>query len=347
MSDIYKSMVGELKALAASTNVPKNDGDTLTFEHKEAKKLQLYYSNSPVIFVNGMLNSPGDHAMAALAMSYVHMRPVIGVYNKSQGGFTDFLQCIGDKLSLNPADPKKLLAALKGRTDRENMLRSILSRNPAQLALFDLLLKPAHLTTPVIAHSQGNLILANVLTAISILRGTEAVASRKVESYASPTAFWPAGLNREEQAFTFDYVSWLGGIDLTFGVSKVGMPSGSLNPLTHAFLEYVKKDATFFVNRFRWGGAGVTISMDEAGLAKALVKLDRNLVRVYSIFDHLRRNHNSDSDDVAVEYIRQIKSTALGAQVQRDPRLKTLLKEILSTGIVTSSDREALKFLGY
>jgi hypothetical protein len=337
-----------LDAMAAKIGLPQGDGDITTYEHSDGKLASLWYSSKPVIFVNGMSNSPTDHAASALATSYIRMCPVIGVYNKTNGGFSDFLQCIGDKISLSPSDPRKLLVKLLERSDRESILRTILRRNPAQIALFDLLRGGKHGSTTVVAHSQGNLILANVLTAISIVDGQAGNANRKIESFGSPTYYWPDGINREENAFTFDPVSWLGGIDLTFAVSKVGMPSGSLNPITHGFLEYVKRDATFFVNRYRWGSLGMTFSMDEAGLAKALADVGTNFQRVKIIFDYLDRKHNNDSDDVARDYITYIKTNGVLARLKasNDP-LKDTLRNILGTGLVTSSDKEAMRALGY
>jgi hypothetical protein len=337
-----------LEKMAEKVGLPKSDGAITLYEHLDAKLASLWYSSKPVIFVNGMINSPTDHGASALATSYIRMCPVLGVYNKTHGGVSDFLQCIGDKISLSPSDPRKLLVKLLERSDRESIMRSILQRNPAQIALFNLLRKGEHSRTTVVAHSQGNLILANVLTAISIVDGKSANSSRKIESFGSPTYFWPDGINREENAYTFDPVSWLGGIDLTFAVSKVGMPSGSLNPITHGFLEYVKRDATFFVHRYRWGSLGLTFSMDESGLAKALADVGTNFQRVKIIFDYLDQKHNNDSDDVAREYIKFIKNTGVLTRLKasNDP-LKESLRKILGTGLVTTSDKEAIRAIGY
>ena len=42
----------------------------------------------------------------------------------------------------------------------------------------------------------------------------------------------------------------------------------------------MKNDPAFVVNRFRWGGWGMTVSLDEKGLATALISMGKNLQRV-------------------------------------------------------------------
>lgn len=124
------------------------------------------------------------------------------------------------------------------------------------------------------------------------------------------------------------------------------MPSGSMNPITHGFLEYMKRDPAFVVNRFRWGGLGVTFNMDETGLAKALAAMGTNTGRVLSIFKHLDEKHNSDADDVAVRYLEQAKgSPDTLAAIKANPTLVALLIRIMDEGPTGRSEDKAIEFL--
>lgn len=334
-----------IKAASKQGGVPVGDGTIRRYEFPLAPEPKpAGWKTQPIMFINGMGNSGMDHVTSAMAASWVHNCPVIGLYNKTNGFGLDLLQCLGDKINMTAMDPGKLIASLVKRADRASIVRAALSRNRAQVAVFDFL--SANPGMEIHAHSQGNLILANALVGVALVKGEVALKSFRIFSYGSPTCYWPAGLNRKENAFTFDYVSWLGGIDLSFSVSKVGMPSGSLNPITHGFLEYIKRDAAFFVNAYRWGSLGVTASMDEAGLAKGLYDLGANLTRVDSIFKHLENKHNSDSDDVARLYVTHLKGNSGLLEAVKGSPVKATLKRILSTGWKSGDDEAALRVLG-
>lgn len=330
--------------------IPKEDGDVNVYIHTEAAKSKQYFQRGrQVIFVNGMLNSGEDHAESALALSLVQMCPVVGVYNKSFGFWRDLGQCIADKNQFDgfsiSAKNKAKKAAKKGLVP-EKVILDELGRNKAQVELFKLLRDPKYKACDLFAHSQGNLILSNVLQGIAAVDGEGAVAGRVVHTFGSPAVNWPAGLKKFEHGFTFDPVNWLSGIDLSFSISKVGMPKGALNPITHGFVHYMNNDPEFVVNRFRTGSFGMTINMDEAGLADALAAMGPNMPRVGRIFRHLYDKHNSDSDDVAVLYVEKIKRSpstvqALGA----DGALVQLLVDILDEGWTSREEQEAISWL--
>ena len=61
---------------------------------------------------------------------------------------------------------------------------------------------------------------------------------------------------------------------------------------THAFLEYIAHGPEFVINRFRVGGPGVTVNLDEEGLAFAMVDMGNNPPRLYKIFERLNRNQS-------------------------------------------------------
>lgn len=343
----HERLVAQLTELASQPGVaPNRDGDIKRFVHPLAQAaIDRFQRESPLIFVNGMLNSPIDHAMAALATSWLYMKPVIGVFNRSVSGLSDFFQCVGDKINFSSVDPRLIYQRVIGYANPAQAMREALARNPAQLALFDLLRRPEHRRTPIHAHSQGNLITANALTAIAAVDRPSAIEGRLVYSYGSPTYFWPPGLVREENAFVFDPVSWLGSVDEHTSLSTVGMPEGSLNPITHAFLEYVRNDAAFFVNRYRSGALGLTWDMDEEGLADALVALGYNFRRVNAIMRYLDAHESTDSDDVALEYVNRVRGTPLGQQVRLDGPLRETLIRVMDEGITFPSEHRAIEWL--
>ena len=331
--------------------IPHTDGDINEYVSREAAASDEFDRVRKVIFINGMANTGTDHAKSALALSLVQMCAVIGVYNQTSGAFRDFLQCVADKnqfngpLSLSAANKVAVGSVFRGGLPVETA-RAALARNPAQVKLFDLLRRPENRLREIFAHSQGNLILSNALQAIAAVDGPESMSGRKVHTFGSPSVNWPAGITKLEHGFTWDPVTFLAGFDFSWSISKVGMPGGSLNPITHGFLEYLKRDPAFVVNRFRVGGLGVTFNMDESGLADALVAMGTNTRRVLSIFEYLNENHNSDADDVAVLYVERAKpAAATVAAIKADRPLVALLIRIMDEGWTSAEEKKAIEYL--
>lgn len=336
------------KIETAGAAKPVRDGEVNEYAYREAVASRHFDANRKVIFINGMANSGPHHTEAALALSWVQMCKVIGVYNRSGGAVSDLIQCVGDKnqfngLSLSAARTVTVRRLIAGQTSIE-AARAALARNACQVALFDVL--RTNPSREIFAHSQGNLILSNVLQARAAVFGRPALAGLVVNTFGSPAVNWPAGLTVREHGFTFDPVNWLSGFDSTWSISKVGWPSGSWNPITHAFLEYMRHDPTFLVNRFRTGGLGVTFNMDEAGLAGALLDMGGNMRRVGAVFRHLADNHSSDSDDVAELYVDGARSRpSVVAALTGAPEVKALLIRILSSGVTFRGEQRAIGFL--
>ena len=329
------------QAAVENATKPATDGMITEYAFQEAVSSRHFNHDRKVIFVNGMANSGEDHARSALALSWLQMCTVIGVYNKSSGAGKDFLQCIGDKNQFNG-----LSYSARNSMQTEKAARTVLARNAAQIALFDLLRMPRNRHRHVFAHSQGNLILSNALQAIAAVDGPASMKQRMIHTFGSPAANWPQGITRFEHGFTWDPVTFLAGFDLSLSISKVGMPSGSFNPVTHGFLEYLKRDPAFVVNRFRVGGLGVTVNMDEDGLARALVAMGTNLRRVQSIFEYLNRNHNEDADDVAVRYVNQIlKVPAVKTALRKCSTLVALLVRVMDEGWTDDEEKKAIASL--
>lgn len=229
---------------------------------------------------------------------------------------------------------------------KDDFVYGMLGDNAATKALYSLLLGTpgGMLGTPIHAHSQGNLITSNALTAVALARGLGAIRGLEVNSYGSPAQGWPEGLNRRNNAFTFDPVGMLDGT-VDWSSSKVGYSLSHGFPLTHAFEYYEKHDAEFVVNSFRTGGWGMTFNMDEVGLAKYCAGLGNNAERLGRIFDRLEKAHWTDSDDVTMEYLK-IKSNAELAELQRiSPTLIAQFIRLLKAGYTARDESEAIKRL--
>ncbi len=215
-----------------STNTePVSDGDVREYTDPEAAAAKKYFSrHKNMIFINGMGNSPADHKNSALDLSYLQMRTVTGVYNLTQGFFTDLGQCIADKFQFDgplSSDPGEVLDSVVKKMKQEGkqssrvqIMEDAISRNKACLSMFRQLRDKKHDNSPVVAHSQGNLILSNALSAIMAVDGANATRGRVVHSYGSPTVNWPKGIRLQEYGFTFDPVNWLSGIDFSISISS-------------------------------------------------------------------------------------------------------------------------------
>lgn len=229
---------------------------------------------------------------------------------------------------------------------KDDYVYDMLGGNAATKALYALLLgnPGGMLGTPIHAHSQGNLITSNALTGVALARGLGAIRGLEVHSYGSPAQGWPEGLNRRNNAFTFDPVGMLDGT-VDWSSSKVGYKLSHGFPLTHAFEYYEKHDAEFVINSFRTGGWGMTVNMDEKGLAKYCASLGNHTDRLIRIFDRLESQHWTDSDDVTLEYLKLKSDTEL-AELQRiAPLLIEQFIRLLKAGYTANDESQAIKRL--
>jgi hypothetical protein len=333
---------------------PSRDGDITLYVSPEGQAQNWFSNARRVIFVNGMANSPDDHASSARGLSLLQGCPVIGVYNRSDGLWGDLGQCITDKLKMSTVQAKvgvsfeswvaaiDLLyeaARLRDRTlQKTDFVGGLISGNPATHALYSLLVGSGGVSassTPIYSHSQGNLITSNALTAVALAKGTSAIAGVEVNSFGSPCRYWPPGIDRTNNAFTFDPVSWL-DLRADMSSSKVGFVAG------HAFTLYMQRDAEFIINRYRFGGFNMTMSMDEDGLASTLIKIGPNAPRLRKIFERLRDVHQTDSDDVALAYVEKASVSLLQALKQADANLIPLLISLLRSGIQFPDESRAI-----
>jgi len=219
-----------------SAKIPRYDGEVNEYINPEAASISQHFSRTrKVIFVNGMGNSGRDHAESAMALSLVQMCPVIGVFNVSDGFVMDLWQCLVDKnqfQGLSSVAQSKVDSRnsfwnwiVRGNRTPEQSMLDALSRNPVQASLFKVLRQAENRAREIFAHSQGNLILSNVLQAIAAVDGPQSLSGRVLHTFGSPAVLYPDGIQRYEHGYTFDPVNWLSGFDSSFTISKVGMPT--------------------------------------------------------------------------------------------------------------------------
>jgi hypothetical protein len=337
--------------------LPGFDGDINLFVAPEADSLSWFDTRRRVIFVNGMANSPEDHASSARALSLLQGCPVIGVYNQSDGLWPDLGQCITDKAALSGVQAGTMMSfdawvltfnilfaaasALKPGLNKVDFVADMIAGNPATKALFGLLAGDGgvpRLQVPIYCHSQGNLVTSNALTGVALALGAVSIAGMEINSFGSPCRYWPPGIQRQNNAFTFDPVSWL-DLRADMDSAKVGFVAG------HAFTLYMEKDAEFVVNRFRFGSFSMTTDMDEDGLAKFMVRIGMNPPRLKRIFERLREKHFTDSDDVALAFVQRAPNRLLQSLKLADPSVINLIIELLGAGWTSGEEQDAIDLL--
>lgn len=334
----------------ATNKTPKNDGEINVYENADAKSTRYWEPNACAIFINGMNNAPSDHVDSALALSKLLTRPVVGVYNLSEGTGIDFLQCIGDKITwqMMITDRKAVLKLLGDPATAKKKVMDVLKRNAAAKPLYNLLSSTSS-NLQIYAHSQGNLILSNVLTGMYLLNGPDSLKRFTVNSFGSPAMNWPPGFIHYKHGFTFDPVNWLAGFDTKMNISKVGVPTtaDAMGIVSHGFLNYLQDDATFVVNRFRFGALRMTANMDEEGLADALIGMKTNMPRVRAVFERLYSAHWSDVDDVAELYMNRAENLPMIlTAIKQDESLRKLLIKSLDELWTSKGDKRIIDLLG-
>lgn len=348
-------------AIRSPGATPLADGDLNLYESPEIGRKTWFNRARRVIFVNGMDNTPQNHRASAEGLSTLQACPVLGCYNRTDGKIRDLWQCLRDKLKFALTTSgqsrdfdtwsKVLDAEYSAARGAQPLMTKAayvsggLSINKTTRVMFDVLRDPTYKTAPIFAHSQGNLITCNALTAVALVDGKQAIAGREIYSYGSPNLNWPPGIKHYNHAFTFDPVGWL-DYRFSFSSIKIGFKAA------HSFETYRQYDSEFIVNRFRWGSFGLTASMDEDGLAQAMVEMGVNPPRLQGIFERLLKRHISDADDVALIYVKKMRSSGREEQLKSIARANKkvieLMIECLSGGTfhwVTSEEKEAAIYL--
>ncbi|AUH32850.1 hypothetical protein [Paracoccus tegillarcae] len=332
---------------------PAHDGDVTRFVAPEVLNKGWYNPTRRIIFVNGMGNSGENHVESCNELSLMTGATVLGVFNNTSGFWSDLGQCIKDKLTLSTVQSQSMISfedwnmvvdaayrverQRKPGLDKVDFVGQLIAGNKATHALYALLVGQGGTGTRVeiYCHSQGNLITSNALTAAALAQGKHVIAGMQVNSFGSPCRYWPPGIARVNNAFTFDGVSFLDlRMDLTS--SKVGFKAA------HGFMEYARHDGEFVVNRFRWGGWGMTFSLNEKALARFCVEQGDNTRRLNAIFERLKKAHPTDSDDVALEYVRLLSDARIARLKQHDPAFIDLLISLLKSGVTFGDERAAI-----
>lgn len=336
---------------------PSADGQLNLYTSAEGASQSWFNRQRRVVFVNGMDNTPADHAKSARALSLLQGCPVIGIYNRTNGVWADLGQCLVDKVTLLPAQSGSFngwKAAVDGAyaaaratrpgLNKVDFVGALVAPNPATHAVYmyvATLGQGDRSALKLYCHSQGNLIVSNALTAVALALGEAAVRGMEVNSFGSPCRYWPAGVNRTNNAYTFDPVGWL-DYNVGFDSVKVGFVAG------HGFALYMRDDAEFVVNRFRWGSFGLTANMDEEGLANYCVTIGNNPPRLTAIFRRLLDAHWSDSDDVAHYYAEKMRTrhgTTMQAIARADRRFVELIIRCLDEGVTTPGEYREIAYL--
>lgn len=313
-----------------------------------------------VIFINGMGNDPDEHWASARALSELEQCPVLAILNATSGTARDLGQSIADAWQFSrpaPGEPAEafetMCRELEARGDRRTrgeIMRGLLSRNAAAGSLFDALTDPALAEAPIYAHSQGNLIAANVLRGIEIALGPEAIAGRRVHSFGSPSRAWPRGIVRTENSFAFDPVTWMGR-SKKLRVARVVVPTEApwYWPFAHSLRVYLEHDAAFVVNRRRLGGLHVSASMNERGLARDLFDMGRNMPRIDAVVRYLETEHRGNVDDVVRAYADLLRDEPAPAEVLDALRaregLAVRMIEAMERGFTSDREDRAIEFL--
>ena len=328
-------------------NAPVTDGQIGFYVSEEAVKKPWFQPAKQVMFINGMNTSGSQHAESARDLSLIQACPVLGIYNRTNGIARDFLQCLRDKVTLLSPFATSVVewtrsvdaafAAARAKSpavQRIDFIRRIVEGNAATVALYDLMVgmdQGQRLAQRIYCHSQGNLITSNALTAVAIALGPQAIQGIEVNSFGSPCHTWPDGLRRTNFTFTFDYVV-LATLSLDLNAVSVGFG------VSHGFAAYRRHDAEFVVNRFRTGGIGMTVNMDEEGLADYCLSLGGNADRLTTIFTRLKEAHWTDCDDVAEIYVRKMRlgqGALMQAMARSNPGLVQVLIDCLTGGTLT------------
>jgi hypothetical protein len=101
-----------------------------------------------------------------------------------------------------PVDVARNLRTTLSPEQRRRLATFLISRtNAAAASLFNQLYAGHTQSQWIIAHSQGNLVTADALWALSIAYGDNILSNMQVFSLASPTPAWPAGIDYRRKVY--------------------------------------------------------------------------------------------------------------------------------------------------
>jgi hypothetical protein len=211
---------------------PANDGDVTEYQAVTPpnRTPRIYY-------VNGMQTDAKTHAQSCTCLSILTERVVHGVFNATGGaglGFlVDLLQCGDDwlnvfraklgeksvgaindtinglntfvrqKVGYPPANPVNVAEEIRRHIPEQERLRFVekyITNKPTKSLFRELRANRDHRHI-FIAHSQGILITADALWAMSVAYGESSLGNMQVFSLASPTPAWPLGIRYKRKVY--------------------------------------------------------------------------------------------------------------------------------------------------
>jgi hypothetical protein len=209
---------------------PTWDGEVVAFQ-----AVPQAYPTPRIYYINGIGTVGAHHAWIARALSTYTERVVYGVYNRTCGLARDLLQCVFDwtsvcrgkayeklngwlsreataawnalrgKCGIPATDPVNLASEIRRRIPepfRAAVLEACLGGyNPATASLFRQLRTNRAQPQYLIAHSQGNLIVADALWSMVLAYGEASLGNMDVFSLASPAPVWPLGIRERRKVY--------------------------------------------------------------------------------------------------------------------------------------------------
>jgi hypothetical protein len=243
--------------------VPIPQGDGTVSAYHAAIRVPLQPSPR-IYYVNGIQTDGPTHARTAYALSALTHRVVYGIYNatwakSTLGMVVDLVQCVFDWLeatgskvaeirdsfvrdvvqsvvvkvrkhfeaeSVAENDDQKVtrLINLLSYAERKALTSAMFFTNRATKALYHELATHIGEIQYIVAHSQGNLITANALWAMTLLHGETSLANMQVYSLASPVPAWPRGIRYRLRTYHHDndLVTWFNPHNWSIIWEKVG-----------------------------------------------------------------------------------------------------------------------------
>lgn len=136
---------------------------------------------------------------------------------------------------------------------------------------------------------------------------------------------------------------WFGPIGVAIGIVIGGALGALIADESYLALAGPELEAASGILRKYTG----FFSTDEIGIAKALIERGIVMDEVYIVFREMDANYNSDADDVAIEYIEQLKQKGymLKLALTKHQQLVNLLIRILDDGWTSGREKSAIQYL--
>jgi hypothetical protein len=106
-------------------------------------------------------------------------------------------------------------------------------------------------------------------------------------------------------------------------------------------------DISLLIEKHLRKRVGVTWYFNEQGLADQLAGMGQQEQRIAAVFARLSKEHGSDADEVAEDYVRALQKQKQLSRLKTMPKVVKALREALNSGlIVTDGEKECIKTLG-